>query len=130
MKTITAVRWSFLSFFLRRLVIFGVFILISRVLTKADLGIFREFALIIAIPKVLSSLSLEYLLVLNEHNKKIFSYALKAVFITGSICAVLLLLLSDFIGSLYHSKELTKILYFSPLILIIEIYRNLFFFIF
>jgi O-antigen/teichoic acid export membrane protein len=126
-NTFKSFQWSFVSALLRKVILFAVFLLVAKAITKDELGIFREFSLVIVIFSGLSFFGLKDLLIVKKEDtdkyfKSIFSFS----GLTASIFTLLLYFLSNAIGMYYNSDILAQFLRTLAPLVVIEIYRTLF----
>ncbi len=124
-NTLKSFQWSFFTAIFRKAILFGVFLLVAKELTKEDLGIFREFSLVLAIFTSISFLGFQDLLIVKkERTKKIFHELFQFSFFISLISSVLLYLLAPYIGSYYNSPVLTDLLLKLSPLLVLEILRT------
>lgn len=123
--TFKSFQWSFLTALLRKVFLFGIFLLIAKEITKEELGLFREFSLVIGILTGISFLGYKDLFIIKRDSFTRYYKNLWAVtWITSLVFMAILIGIAPFIGGYYKSEIITKLLiYLSPL-LPLEIIRN------
>jgi len=111
LKVTDAVKVSLATLFLRRIIIFFVFIFISKYISKSDLGIFRQFSLVLSVPILLSSFSIEHLFVIARDKKQdIFELLFRFTTITSILLMIILFIFSEPISIIYKQEILGKII--------------------
>ncbi len=126
-NTLKSFQWSFFSAILRKAILFSVFLLIAKAITKDELGIFREFSLVLVIFTNLSFWGLKELLIVKKDNieknfKSLFSFSVISSFLAFAI----LWLTSNPIGFYYNSSVLADLIRQLAPLVIIEVFRALF----
>lgn len=123
-NTYKSFQWSLFTALFRKLILFGVFLLIAKEIGKEDLGIFREFSLVIAIFASISFFGFKDLLIVKkESTKSLFQELLQFSIIIALFSSLALFLLGPRIGQYYKSSLLGDLLVsLSPLIGL-EIFR-------
>lgn len=123
-NTLKSFQWSFLTAILRKIILFGVFLLIAQAISKEDLGIFREFSLVIAIFAGFSFVGFKDLLIVKKENTKaLFQQLILLSVVVSGIALIALYGFAPMIGRFYKSEVLAHLLrVLSPLICI-EIIR-------
>lgn len=123
-NTLKSFQWSFLTALLRKIILFGVFLLIAKIISKEDLGVFREFSLIIGIFTSVSFFGLKDLLIIKKENtKRIFQQLFQFSIVISFISITLLYVLAPSIGKYYKSDELSNLLLILSPLLILEMLR-------
>lgn len=117
-NTLKSFQWSLFTALLRKVILFGVFLLIAKTISKEDLGIFREFSLVLGIFTGISFLGFKDLLIVKKENTKaLFQQLLQFSLIISVVTLVILYLVAPTIGKYYKSDILTTLLLkLSPLI--------------
>lgn len=117
-NTLKSFQWSFLTALLRKVILFAVFLLIAKAISKEDLGIFREFSLVLGIFTGLSFWGFKDLLIVKkEKTKALFQQLFLLAVVTSIFTLIILNLLAPIIGKYYKSELLTSLfLQLSPLI--------------
>jgi len=117
-NTLKSFQWSLFTALLRKVILFGVFLLIAKAITKEDLGIFREFSLVLGIFTSISFLGFKDLLIVKKDNTKaLFQQLFLFSIIISLLTLVVLSFLAPMIGKYYKSDTLTKLIVnLSPLI--------------
>lgn len=123
-NTLKSFQWSFLTAILRKIILFGVFLLIAKAISKEDLGIFREFSLVLAILAGFSFVGFKDLLIVKKENTKaLFQQLLLLSVLVSGVALIILYGFAPLIGKFYKSEVLAHLLRaLSPLICI-EIIR-------
>ncbi len=117
-NTLKSFQWSLFTALLRKIILFGVFLLIAKAITKEDLGIFREFSLVLGIFTGISFIGFKDLLIVKKENTKaLFQQLFLFSLFTSLISLIGLNLLAPLIGKYYKSEVLSSLLVsLSPLI--------------
>jgi len=117
-NTFKSFQWSFFTALLRKVILFGVFLLIAKAITKEDLGIFREFSLVLAIFTGLSFFGFKDLLIVKKENTKdLFQQLFLFSLIISGLAWIGLNLVAPTIGKYYKSQLLASLLiWLSPLV--------------
>ena len=119
-------RWTVASSIIRKLFSFALFIVIARVLTKDDVGLFREYSLILTLGSMTFLFSLDYLLIVSKEKiENNLSVIFKLILITSSIGTVILFILAPILGRIYHSQVLTSLIRYTSVFLFVENIRRL-----
>lgn len=120
----SSVRWSIITNIFKKLITFVLFLYIARIFNSDELGIYREFAVIISFISGISIFS-NTTLIIVEKDKNILSQSMGFVLFFSIISGILLMIFSNKIGAYYHSDRLSQILFFSVPFIILESLRNL-----
>lgn len=122
--TLKSFKWSFFTAILRKIILFAVFLLVAKEITKEDLGIFREFSLVLGIFTSISFLGFKDLLIVKkEKTKSLFQQLFQFSLIVSLLTYFILVFIAPQIGKYYKSQILTDLIVtLSPLI-ILEILR-------
>lgn len=117
-NTLKSFQWSFFTAIFRKIILFAVFLLIAKAITKEDLGIFREFSLVLGIFTSISFLGFKDLLIVKKENTKaIFQELFLFSLVTSVLTLIILYLIAPTIGKYYKSEILATLLTtLSPLI--------------
>ncbi len=122
----SSARWTVISSIIRKLFTFSLFFVLVRVLSKDDIGLFREFSLIIGFASIFSLGSLNYHLIISKED---INSNLKAIFnlmMIGSLitCGVLFVI-APYVSDWYNNEILSKIIRLTTGLLLIENLRKL-----
>lgn len=113
---------------IRRLIVFLIFLYISHYITKEELGVFREFSLVIIMPVILAFFSLDYLyIVVKDDFENLYGDLVRIGLFSSLIFTVILFLFSEHIGKAYHSETLGMLIRLLAPIIIMEVLRKTFF---
>jgi lipopolysaccharide exporter len=122
---LSGIRWTLVTSIVRRLLTLILFYFIARWLSKEDLGVFREYSLILGLVSIISTISLDYNYIIEQRNFKTGIVALwQAAFIGSVIGIILLSLCSGLIGMLYGSTVLAKLFSYTSLFIVTENIRR------
>ena len=105
MKTIDSLKWVFTTTVLRRLLSFLLFIYIVRVFSRAELGVYREFALILSLASLVSMFSFNIFIVV-ERSKSYFKHGLQFILFSSIIISIVLLSIRSFLAEQYQHHDL------------------------
>jgi lipopolysaccharide exporter len=121
----SGIRWTLITSVIRRLVTFFLFYFVAKWLSKEDLGVFREYSLILAFFTVVFSFSLDLHYIVEKKKVQTGLIALwQLIFITAAVGFVLLSLGSGILGLIYKSAVLGNLFRFTSVFLIIELLRR------
>ena len=117
-NTLKSFQWSFLTALLRKVILFGVFLLIAKAISKEELGIFREFSLVLGIFTGFSFWGFKDLLIVKKENTKaLFQQLFLFSLVTSLFTLIILNFVAPLIGKYYKSEILTTLFVtLSPLI--------------
>ena len=119
------IRWTLMTSVLRRLVSILLLYFIANWLSKEDFGLFRTYSLILAVLAFLSGLGLDYHYLTEKRRPLLNLFATLQIGLFGALILLLLLpLLAGFLGGLYHSPELAKVLRWSSVFVLLEMLRR------
>jgi len=105
------VRWTLLTTILRRVVSLGLFVFLAKWLTQDDFGIYRSFSLILVLLTYFTNLGLDYHYLVSRKQAKLNFHALLQLALIASLVITLLLVGSGvWLGELYHSRYLGKLI--------------------
>ena len=123
--TVRTVQWTLLTLVLRRALVFGLFLVIARMLAPEALGIFREYTLVLLALTTLAPLGLEYLHVTSKgRHGSGFAGLLGVSMPLAVLLAVLLWAMAGVIGRAAGSAELTRIIHYTAPILLVHVLRQ------
>lgn len=117
-NTLKSFQWSIFTALFRKVILFGVFLLIAKAISKEDLGVFREFSLVLGIFTGVSFFGFKDLLIVKKEKTKdlfqqLFFFSLSISIVT----LITLYLVAPILGKYYKSEILTTLLLrLSPLI--------------
>ena len=117
-NTLKSFQWSFFTALLRKVILFGVFLLVAKAISKEDLGIFREFSLVLGMITAISYFGFKDLLIVKKENtQKLFHQLFLLSLLVSFTSLILLNILAPIIGKYYKSDILSDLLIkLSPLI--------------
>ncbi len=122
----SSVRWTVISSIIRKIFSFSLFFVLVRYLSKDDIGLFREFSLILSFGSVFFLGSLNHLLVISKDRfSSNLRVVLKLVTFSSIIGSALLFLLAPHLGRWYNSDVLTTIIRYTTGFLLLENFRRL-----
>jgi O-antigen/teichoic acid export membrane protein len=122
---ISGFRWTLLTTLLRRVMTLILFYFVAKWLSREDLGVFREYSLILGLLTVLGSFSFDFNYVVERRRSLTALTALWQFSLLASIAGFLLLTFSSgWLGSLYKSETLAALLRWTSLFLVIELLRR------
>lgn len=123
-NTFKSFSWTFVTSLLRKIILFVVFIIVANTVSQEDLGVFREFTVVIGIFVSLSYFGFKNLLIIKrDRTEEIFSLLLVVALVTSLISMTILFLSAPLIGKHYHSNQLTLLCYNLPFITVLESFR-------
>jgi O-antigen/teichoic acid export membrane protein len=121
----SGIRWTLLTSVFRRLITLILFYFVARWLTKEDLGIFREYSLILGFFTMVFSFSLDFNYIIEQKKQYTGLVALwQMTFIASAVGFVLLIAGSGILGMLYKSPVLGNLFRFTSIFLVIELLRR------
>lgn len=124
-QVLSGIRWTLATTVLRRVITLVLFYFVAKWLSKEDLGVFREYCLILGLFSVVSSLSLDFHYIIERRKSQVSLIALWQLAIISSVVGfVLLSVASGWLGNLYQSGVLAKLLRYTSIFLVIEILRR------
>lgn len=122
---ISGIRWTLFTSVIRRTITLILFYFIARWLSKEDLGIYREYCLILGLFAVVGSLSFDFHYIVEQRQTNSSLVALWQITAIASIAGLVVLSISSGIfGDLYDSRVLGSLLQYTSIFLIIEIIRK------
>ena len=104
-KTINSLKWVFASTVLRRFMSFLLFLYIVRIFSRAELGVYREFALILTFASVTAIFSFNVFIIV-ERSKKYFNQGLQFILLSSIVLSVVLFALRSFLAEQYQHHDL------------------------
>lgn len=119
---LSSVRWTFVTNVLKRAITFVLFIFIARIFTREDLGIYREFVVILSFFANISVFSFDSLFIVDQYKKSPLPFIFMVLLLTLGF-GLVFSALSPVIGSYYHSQKLAWLIMWSLPILLIEAFR-------
>jgi O-antigen/teichoic acid export membrane protein len=124
-RVFASIRWLLGASLARKVLVFGLFLVLARELPKEVFGWFGEYVQLLSVLLVLSAFSLEYLHVVerNRTNRN-YSALVGLPFVFGLVITAALESLAPWIARLYHAPELTHIIRLTAPILLIHILRR------
>ena len=122
-SVLSSVKWSFFSSIVRKVFSFAIFLFIARIFDRDLIGVYREFAVLIAFFASISMFSLNTLIVI-EQKANVLKKALPFVITFGFILSFIVTLFAPVFGRHYQSEILTQILYWAIPFILIEIIRQ------
>ena len=121
----SGIRWTLVTSVLRRLITLILFYFIAKWLTKEDLGVFREYSLILALFTAVFSFSLDTNYIVESNKERTGLVALWQMTIFSSAAGFILLsICSGVLGIIYKSAMLGNLFRFTSVFLIIELVRR------
>lgn len=124
-RVLSGVRWTLTTTLLRRVVTLLLFYFVAKWLSREDLGVFREYSLILALVAAAGSFSLDYLYVIEKRLSLTALTALAQLSLLASVVLIpVLALLSGWLGRFYHSPQLGNLLLWTSVFLGVEILRR------
>ncbi len=122
---LSGMRWTVYTSVLRRLLTLVLFYFVARWLSREDLGVFREYSLILALLALLAGFSLDFHYIIEQKHTRTAFYAMWQISIISALVGSLLLtFLSGWLGTLYKSPLLADVLRYTSIFLGIEIIRR------
>ncbi len=122
---ISGIRWTFITSVLRRVLTLILFFFIAKWLTKEDLGLFREYSIILAFVSAISLLSLDFHYIVEQQRKITGLIALWQITLIAAILGFIILSLgAGLIGNIYHSNTLVKLFRYTAVFVIVETLRS------
>ncbi len=122
---ISGIRWTLITSVIRRSITLILFYFIAKWLSKEDLGIYREYCLILGLFTVVSSLSFDFHYIIEQRQSHTGLIALWQITAIASVTGFIVLNLSSGrLGTLYDSKLLGNLLHFTSIFIIVEIIRR------
>lgn len=122
---ISGIRWTLITSILRRIITLILFYFIAKWLSKEDLGVFREYSIIMAFMALVSFLSLDYHYIIEQRRDKTSLTALwQITFIASIIGFILLNIGSSLIGYIYKSDILGKLFSYTSIFFVVEMFRR------
>jgi len=122
---LSGIRWTLITSILRRIITLTLFYFIAKWLSREDLGVFREYSLILGLLSVISSLSLDFHYIIERRQQKVSLIVLWQLTIISAVIGFLLLSIgSSLLGYLYQSEVLAKLFRYTSIFLVIEILRR------
>ncbi len=117
-NTLKSFQWSLFTALFRKVILFGVFLIIAKAISKEDLGIFREFSLVLGIFTGVSFFGFKDLLIVKKENTKaLFKQLFLFSLLISGFSLIFLNLIAPTIGKYYKSEILSTLLItLSPLI--------------
>ncbi len=122
-SVLSSVKWNFITSILRRIITFVLFLFIAHIFDRAQLGVYREYALIISFFAGISLFSTPTLYIVEKDNSVIQRLA-PAVLVLTFLIGILLSFLAPLFAKYYNSDILIPLLRFSLPILLIEVLRQ------
>jgi O-antigen/teichoic acid export membrane protein len=123
-KVIHSLKWVFTTTVLRRIVSFLIFLYVVRVFSRAELGVYREFTLIVSFVSLISVFSLN-LFNIVERTKKYFAEGIQFILISSVIGSIILFALKGIFAEHYHSPDLYLYFLFGFWLVIPEALKSL-----
>lgn len=120
----SSVRWSIVTNILKKIITFVLFLYIASIFKSDELGIYREFAVIISFISGISIFSNTSLIIV-EKDRNILLQSLGFVIIISVISGLILMLFAKPLGDYYHSDILSQLLRFSIPFVLLESLRTL-----
>ncbi len=122
---LSGIRWTLATTVIRRVITLALFYFVAKWLSQEDLGVFREYCLVLGLFSVVSSLSLDFHYIIERRQNQVSLIALWQLAIVSSVVGFILLsLASGWLGSLYQSEVLAKLLRYASIFLVIEVLRR------
>ncbi|MDX9977360.1 MAG: oligosaccharide flippase family protein [Candidatus Cloacimonadales bacterium] len=121
-SVLSSIKWNFSTSLLRRGITFVLFLVIANIFDRAQLGVYREFALIISFFTGISLFSTPTLYIV-EKNNSILKKLAPAIFIITLLISVIMSFTAPLFGKHYNSDTLTTLLRYSVLFLLSEALR-------
>jgi len=122
-SVLSSIKWSFSTSIIRKIITFVLFLVIANIFDRNQLGIYREFALIIGFFGGISLFSSHTLYIVEKDNT-LFQKLLPLILILTLLISCILTLSAPLLGSYYHSVTLTFLLRFSLPVLLLEVLRQ------
>jgi O-antigen/teichoic acid export membrane protein len=122
----SSARWTIATSIVRKLFTFGLFYFIARILTKDDLGLFREYSLILTLGSIFFAFSLDHLLVVSK--EKLESNFRSIFYLTvlgGLVGTIILFLTAPLLGNVYRSITLVALIRMTSALLFLESIRRI-----
>ena len=123
-KTTDSLKWVFLTTIFRRLISFVLFLYIVRVFSREELGVYREFALIISFSSLISTFSFNVLNIV-EKSKKYLVHGIQFVVISSVIVSLILFALKGFLATRYNSYDLYLYIFYGFWLILPESLKRL-----
>lgn len=122
---LSGIRWTLATTVLRRIITLVLFYFVAKWLSKEDLGVFREYCLVLGLFSVVSCLSLDFHYIIERRQSQVSLVALWQLAIISAVVGFISLsLASGWLGNLYQSGVLARLLRYSSIFLVIEILRR------
>jgi len=122
---ISGIRWTLFTSFFRRTITLLLFYFLAKWLTKDDLGVFREYSLILAFLSGVTLLSLDMHYIIEQKRRLTGLLALwQSVLLASAVWLIILTLASGLLGKLYQSPLLGSLFLWTSLFLVLEIWRK------
>ncbi|MBN2828862.1 MAG: oligosaccharide flippase family protein [Candidatus Cloacimonetes bacterium] len=122
----SSARWTIATSVIRKVFTFGLFYFVARILTKDDLGLFREYSLILTLASIFFVFSFDHFLIVTKEKPSAFFRDVLRISLFGGVIGSLLLFFSaELLGRIYHSFALVTLIKFTSSLLILENIRRM-----
>lgn len=119
-KTISAIKWTYLSTFIARGLYPIILIFLARLLTPADFGLVAMGMVVITFFSCFSDFGLKHALIQQKgNNEKIANVAFSFLLVAGFIWFLVIWLIAPYVGSYYRNTEIISLLRVLGLVFIV-----------
>jgi O-antigen/teichoic acid export membrane protein len=104
-STLSSVKWVFSTSVLKKVFTFLLFLYIIRHFSRADLGVYREFVLVLSLSSMIALFGFKYIIIVEKQREN-FKYGVQFLLLTGLFLSLILFFLRDILAVKYNSPDL------------------------